>query len=153
MASDRVPEMVDFVNINELAGISKKEVKEVKTPDVDAQGSAVSEEGSRRIPIHVPNVAPPPPIGGKYTPLAPPPRTLEWGCTPTVLSNWFKAWEEFWQVNWMENTAGEKQLLNLVKIDLSKEWRNTLSDYDWDAGSMHSLYKLMNLSLSFCFCH
>ena len=97
--------MDDVVDIDELAGNGKKEVKQVKTPDVDAQGSAVSEEGSRRIPIKVPIVAAPPPIVGMYTPLAPPPGTLEWGCTPTVLANWFKAQGEFWQVNWMGNTA------------------------------------------------
>ena len=35
----------------------------------------------------------------------------------------------------MGNTAGEKQLLNLVKVNLSEEWRNTLSDNDWSAGA------------------
>ena len=47
----------------------------------------------------------------------------------------------------MGNTAGDKQLLNLVQVNLSEEWRNTLSDYDWNAGSMQSLYRLMDMKL------
>ena len=51
----------------------------------------------------------------------------------------------------MGNTAGEKQLLNLVKINLSEEWRHTLSEYDWEAGSMQSLYRFMDLKLEVLF--
>ena len=86
---------------------------------MDASSLAVSEEDPKRFPIYVHNVAPPHQIGGKFTPLAPPPGQLELGCTPTVLFNWFGAWEEFWEANWMGNTAGEKHLLNLGKINLS----------------------------------
>ena len=35
--------MDDILDIDELAGNGKKEVKRVKTPDVDALGSAVSD--------------------------------------------------------------------------------------------------------------
>ena len=51
----------------------------------------------------------------------------------------------------MGYSAGEKQLLNLVKINLSEEWRNTLSEYNWEAGSMKSLYKLMDQKLEILF--
>ena len=94
-----------------------------------AKVSTVSDEGSGSTPAPVPSAAPLP-SGGKYTPLAPALGTLEWGCTPTALHTWFQAWQDFWQVNWMGNTASEMQLLNLVKVNLSEEWRSTLSDYD-----------------------
>ena len=87
--------MNDVVDIDELAGSGKK----VKPSVVDVKGLSVSAEGSSRVPIHVPNAPPAPQTGGKYTPLAAPPGTLEWGCTPTVLFNWFRSWDEFWEVN------------------------------------------------------
>ena len=51
----------------------------------------------------------------------------------------------------MGNTAGEMQLLNLVETNLSEEWRNTLSDYNWKAVFMQSLYKLIDLILEVLF--
>ena len=51
----------------------------------------------------------------------------------------------------MGNSAGEKQLLNLVKINLSDDWRHTLLDYNWEVGSMNSLYKYMDLKLEVLF--
>ena len=120
----------------------KKEVKQA--PPGDAKVSTVSAEGSRSNPAPVPSAAPLP-SGGKYTPLAPAPGTLEWGCTPTALHTWFQAWKDFWHVNRMGNTASEMQLLNLVKVNLSEEWHSALNDFDWSKGSMQSLYTLMDL--------
>ena len=56
----RLVHIDNVADVDELAGNGKKEVKQVETPDVDANGLAVSEEGSRRIPIHVPHFGPPP---------------------------------------------------------------------------------------------
>ena len=47
----------------------------------------------------------------------------------------------------MGNTASENQLLNLVKENLSEEWCNALTEYDWNTGSMQGLYELMDLKL------
>ena len=38
-----------------------------------------------------------------------------------------------------------------MKINLSSEWHHTLSDYDWESGSMNSLYKYMDLKLEVLF--
>ena len=51
----------------------------------------------------------------------------------------------------MGSSAGEKQLLNLVKINLSDEWRHTLSEYDWEGGSIKCLYRFMDLRLEVLF--
>ena len=51
----------------------------------------------------------------------------------------------------MGNTAGEKQLPNFVEIDISEDGRKTLSNYDWNAGLMQNLYKLMDLKLKVLF--
>ena len=92
----RLAEVNDIIiNIDDLVartesrtGYGKKEVKQA--PPVGAKVSTASDEGSGSNPAPVPSAAPLP-SGGKYTPLAPAPGTLEWGCTPTALYNWFQA--------------------------------------------------------------
>merc|ERR1712081_35846 len=39
------------------------------------------------------------------------------------------------------------QLHNLVKVNLSEDWRSSLTNYDWSKGSMQSLYRLMDPKL------
>ena len=104
--------MNDILDIDELVtgagdgtGNGKKDVKQ--SPAVDVKSPTVSEKESTKTTAQVPNDASSPSTGGRFTPLAPQPGTLDWGCTPTVLFNWFQALEDFWQVNWMVNTAGK----------------------------------------------
>ena len=84
----RLAEVNDIISIDDLVagteagtGYGKKEVEQA--PPVGAKVSAVSAEESRSTPAPVPSAAPLL-SGGKYTPLAPDPGTLEWGCTPTA---------------------------------------------------------------------
>ena len=56
-------------------------------------------------------------------------------------------WEDFRGVNWLGNSPREVQLLNLVKVNLSEEWCNALSDLDWNRGTMQGLYSILDLKL------
>ena len=51
----------------------------------------------------------------------------------------------------MGGSADEQQLLNLVKINLSSEWRKTLADYHWETATMDGLYAYMDLKLEILF--
>ena len=50
-------------------------------------------------------------------------------------------------MNWICNTASEIQFLNLVKVNLSEKWHSALAEFDWNKGSMQSLYTLKDLKL------
>ena len=118
----------------------------MEVPPGAATVSAISTEAAGSTPPTVPPAAPLV-TSSKYTPLTPAPGTLEWGCTPTALHSWFQAWEDFWRVNWLGNTPSQVQVLNLVKVNLSEEWHNALTEFDWNRGSMKNLYTLMDLKL------
>ena len=50
-------------------------------------------------------------------------------------------------MNWLGSSPSELQLLSLVKVNLSEEWRNATTDLNWDRGTMKGLYSLMDLKL------
>ena len=73
----RLAEVNHIINIDYL-------VTGTEAPPVGAKVSTASTEVSSSVPTPVPSAAPLP-SGGKYTPLTPAMRTLEWGYTPTSL--------------------------------------------------------------------
>ena len=119
-------------------------VSKIGNPAGVSPGSESSTEYSG--PPPVPPGVPPVP-GGRFTPLTPGPGTLEWGCSPSALLTWFQSWTDFWRVNWLGTSPSEVQLLSLVKVNLSEEWKNATAEFDWDRGTMKGLHILMDQKL------
>ena len=80
--------------------------------------------------------------------LTPSPGPLDWGCTPSVLHNWFQKWQSFWEVNWVGGTANELKLLKLIKVNLPVEWIVALSDFDLGNQTVQGLYEYMDMKLN-----
>ena len=85
---------------------------------------------------------------GKFTLITPSPGTLDWGCNPSVLLDWFQGWREYWDVNWMGGETNDTQLIKLIKVNLPEEWRLALSDFDWENQTVHELYECMDAKLN-----
>ena len=50
-------------------------------------------------------------------------------------------------MNWLGSSQSEVQLLSLVKVNLSEEWHNATTEFDWDQGTMKGLHILMDHKL------
>ena len=89
------------------------------------------------------NGAPPIEVKGKFTQIKPLPGVLDWSKTPTHLKEWFDLWQEWWGASWsgLDNTT---QLLALIRLRLSSEWKNTLDNLHWTSVTINQLYELMD---------
>ena len=91
--------------------------------------------------------APPPEVKGKFTHITPPPGVLDWGTTLTHLKEWFDLWQEWWGASW-SGPENNTQLLALIRLKLSPEWKSALDNLDWTTVTVNQLYDFMDNKLN-----